>query len=642
MYHTLLTRKYLTSKVLPLFAAAAVYLCTALVLFVWSIMGGFLTTLLDSGRAHVGDVMIEWPGAGFGYYEELIADLEARPEIEAATPTIESPAVIQYPDKRNLMVVLLGVDPDSYDKVTEFRKYLWWKPIESPERKDRLAKDIRIFTPGPVLRGWIPDAAAKAQRHALELANQDVAPAEMREIARAMEQIGAESTELAGKVGAGGEAAGRRRIEESVRRWAQLLSDALDRVAALRMSNAVPTERVRAASDGAPPLLIDTMLDLDLALGRLGRQPVREEHFTQALARGRELSAIDPVSGTEIPAIVLGTENSTYNQRRREGYYDPMQLVSRRTAQGDFGTVAVPVADYSVGVNLLPTESGSSKLDVVARTFRVVNEFKTGIYEIDNKIALVRLDYLQRFLRMDQTDIVDPRAGEQVVGADGQVTVVPPTVIGTSPARVTTVIVRGAKGVELEAVRDAAKRVYGEFAAKHAQAVPDPKFIKILTWRDKKATLVAAVEKEIVMVVMIMTVISLVVSLLILAIFWTIVREKTRDIGILRAIGASRAGVMGIWMSYAFILGLIGACLGVVTAYIAVRNINPIHDWLGEVLGITVWSPEIYYINKIPNVVEPWRAGVVLSAGVFFALVGALIPAVRAARMDPVKALRFE
>ncbi|MBL8963533.1 MAG: hypothetical protein JNK70_05635, partial [Phycisphaerae bacterium] len=72
MYQALLTRRYLTSKIMPLLASLAVVLCTAMVLIVWSVMGGFLVKLMNSGRALVGDVVVAWPNTGFAHYDDLI------------------------------------------------------------------------------------------------------------------------------------------------------------------------------------------------------------------------------------------------------------------------------------------------------------------------------------------------------------------------------------------------------------------------------------------------------------------------------------------------------------------------------------------------------------------------------------------
>jgi lipoprotein-releasing system permease protein len=137
-------------------------------------------------------------------------------------------------------------------------------------------------------------------------------------------------------------------------------------------------------------------------------------------------------------------------------------------------------------------------------------------------------------------------------------------------------------------------------------------------------------------------VISLTVSVLILAIFWAIVREKTKDVGILRAIGASRRGISVVWLGYALIIGVIGSLAGGALAHLIVWNVNEIHDWMGKTLGVSVWSPEVYYISKIPSEIDPGRALLVVCAGVFLSVLGALIPAVLAAKMDPVKSLRFE
>ena len=72
VYQALLTRRYLSSKVMPLLAALAVMLCCAMELIVWSVMGGFLVMLMDSGRTLIGDVEISHDNTGLAYYQDLI------------------------------------------------------------------------------------------------------------------------------------------------------------------------------------------------------------------------------------------------------------------------------------------------------------------------------------------------------------------------------------------------------------------------------------------------------------------------------------------------------------------------------------------------------------------------------------------
>jgi hypothetical protein len=144
VYQFLLTHRYLTSKVMPLLAALAVALCTAMVIIVWSVMGGFLVMLINSGRTLVGDVTVSWPITGFAHYEELIKRLEADPDVAAATPTIETYGLIGLPDGRTETVMIKGVDGPSYTKVTDFAETLHWKPINSPHAKDTFSEDPRL------------------------------------------------------------------------------------------------------------------------------------------------------------------------------------------------------------------------------------------------------------------------------------------------------------------------------------------------------------------------------------------------------------------------------------------------------------------------------------------------------------------
>ncbi|HHN78324.1 MAG TPA: hypothetical protein ENK11_06595, partial [Phycisphaerales bacterium] len=108
VYQALLTRKYLTTKIMPLLAIAAVTLSVATVLVTWSVMGGFLNTLLTSGRSMIGDVSIYWPNVGFPYYDDLCERLEKDPRIKAACPIIESFGVIALPDDQVHGVMVKG------------------------------------------------------------------------------------------------------------------------------------------------------------------------------------------------------------------------------------------------------------------------------------------------------------------------------------------------------------------------------------------------------------------------------------------------------------------------------------------------------------------------------------------------------
>lgn len=128
----------------------------------------------------------------------------------------------------------------------------------------------------------------------------------------------------------------------------------------------------------------------------------------------------------------------------------------------------------------------------------------------------------------------------------------------------------------------------------------------------------------------------------ILAIFYMIVVEKTRDIGILKSFGTSGRGVMGIFLTYGLSLGLIGSGTGLALGLLFVRYINEIADLLGKITGRPVFDPAIYYFYKIPTIVVPQTIAWIVAGAVGIAVAASILPARRAARLHPVEALRYE
>ena len=149
-------------------------------------------------------------------------------------------------------------------------------------------------------------------------------------------------------------------------------------------------------------------------------------------------------------------------------------------------------------------------------------------------------------------------------------------------------------------------------------------------------------ENEKLLTVVLFSIISVVAIFLIFCIFYMVVAEKTKDIGIIKSVGATAGGVAGIFLGYGLAIGLVGAGLGLLASYLIVKYINEIHHWLGKRLGVQVWNPEVYLFDKIPNTMNPREVTVIVSIAIVASVVGALVPALRAARMNPVEALRWE
>lgn len=253
---------------------------------------------------------------------------------------------------------------------------------------------------------------------------------------------------------------------------------------------------------------------------------------------------------------------------------------------------------------MFPNASDNAK--VVNQKFTVVDMYESGMSEYDSTFAFCRLDQLQDFRGM-----IDPE---------------------TNVRSVTTIQLKLVEGADLNAVRDALRRRFpAEVYAYNIQ-----------TWRDMQGPLLAAVRLETTILNILLFLIIAVAGFGILATFFMIVVEKTRDIGTLKALGASGQGVMSIFLSYGLLLGFVGSGAGLIGGLLFVRHINQIAALIEKLTGQEVFDPTVYYFTEIPTIVEPLTLAWVMAGAVGIAVIASVLPAIRAARMHPVNALRFE
>ena len=165
---------------------------------------------------------------------------------------------------------------------------------------------------------------------------------------------------------------------------------------------------------------------------------------------------------------------------------------------------------------------------------------------------------------------------------------------------------------------------------------------RIETWRELQGPLFEAVRMETNILNILLFMIIAVAGFGILATFFMIVVEKTRDIGILKSLGASSHGILSIFLSYGLCLGAVGAGVGMVLGLLFVSHINQIADLVEYLTGHEVFDQTVYYFQEIPTIVRPWTVTWIVFGAVLIALMASVLPAMRAARLHPVEALRYE
>jgi lipoprotein-releasing system permease protein len=174
------------------------------------------------------------------------------------------------------------------------------------------------------------------------------------------------------------------------------------------------------------------------------------------------------------------------------------------------------------------------------------------------------------------------------------------------------------------------------------QSLFSPYDARVLTWQDHQGPLLAAIDIERGILNLLLFMIIGVAGFSILAIFTMIVSEKYRDIGILKSLGASSRGVMGIFVWYAIFLGMVGCTLGTTLGLWITYRINEIEAFLTQLTGQQLFDRSVYYFDQIPTRIEPDGIAMINAGAMLVAIVSSLVPAMRAARLQPIRALRFE
>jgi lipoprotein-releasing system permease protein len=166
--------------------------------------------------------------------------------------------------------------------------------------------------------------------------------------------------------------------------------------------------------------------------------------------------------------------------------------------------------------------------------------------------------------------------------------------------------------------------------------------VTVLDWQRANSGFFQIVEVQRNVMFLILTLIILVAAFNIISSLVMLVKDKGRDIAILRTMGAGRGAVLRIFLLCGAAIGGVGTLAGLLLGLLFCANIEAIRQALMAATGTTVFDPEIYFLTQIPAVVNPWEVAQVTGLGLLLSLLATLFPSWRAARLDPVEALRHE
>ena len=339
-----------------------------------------------------------------------------------------------------------------------------------------------------------------------------------------------------------------------------------------------------------------------------------------AVARIAAVPGVTSVSPlTENPALVraAGQTTGAYVRGLRPQDLDSMSYVfdsltpgARRSfGQGPYGGNNVLIGKAlaeSLGLRIgdpitlySPTgaDSAFGNLGGLEKTYRVGGVFTSGTADFDRVFVFMPLEQAQLFFGKEGVwDVIELKVAE--------------------PDRV---------GDLVQPVREAS----GDSAI-------------VSDWRDRLAAFWGALKVERVAMSIILGLVVAIAALNIISGIVMLVKNKTRDIAILRTVGASQSSMLRIFFIAGAAIGIAGTVTGLVLGLVFCLNIGAIQHFLEWVLGVQLFNADVYMLDAIPAEVDAMDVVWVTLWSVFMSCVASLLPSWRAAKMDPVEALRYE
>jgi len=344
---------------------------------------------------------------------------------------------------------------------------------------------------------------------------------------------------------------------------------------------------------------------------------------------GIEIMGIEPKSYSAVTAFAdslfyhrLDSENAFFpiGDPEKTGCVagiDLGPLPWRRDKQGRYNHSMMP-PQFRLIVSSFPLTAKGALASADTNPASIMNFY----YSDDSQTELVRIDEKMVYMSLANA--------QKLCGADGNV------------KRISAIQIKFSDDTSLADGLAKTNQIWRQFCEdtadkKHANLLDN---VSVQSWLSFRRTSIAAMEKEQTMMAFVFIMLALITVFIILVIFYMIISHKSRDIGILRAIGVSKTSVAGIFLVFAAIIGSFGAALGTAGALAFLWKLNAIEDMLFERFGFQLFDKSVYSIGYLPSEINAPLITVVVILAVAVSMAGAMLPTIQAARRKPVETLQ--